>query len=205
MTSTRQSPDAESDCLFAAVLAAGRASRFGSVKQLAEIGSESLVRRSIRLAESVVAMRSLLCAGYEWRMVFESASPLKGFLVLNPDYAKGMAGSIASCVRVLPDTAQGLLLLLADQPLVGRDDLGRLVRRWNEDRSRIVCSRYSETIGPPAIFPARFFPELIALEGDRGARAIIERHRDSADALAFDAAGIDVDKPEDLSRIPSID
>ena len=187
--------------LFVAVLAAGAAARFGAPKQLAAIDGESLVRRAVRLAESVASRNSMLCTGNAWHDVFESASPLQGFLVMNEDYRAGMGSSIAAVIRALPRNTVAALLLLADQPLIETRDLEKLIDRWRQDCSRIVCSRFNETLGPPAIFPARYFDELAKLEGDRGARVLLKRHRDQVEEIDLAAAGSDVDTPDDLTAI----
>jgi len=195
-------PDDDNDpALFAAVLAAGAASRFGSPKQLAPYEGTALVRRAVLAAEAVAGERSVLCTGHEWRKVFEAASPLKGFLIMNDGFERGMGSSIAAVVRALPSNAAGLLLVLADQPQVDAHSLARLASHWREQRERIVCCRFGAVQGPPAVFPAGYFAELAELDGDRGAKGLLERYADNVEDLRIEAAAADVDTPADLSRL----
>lgn len=187
--------------LFSAILAAGSATRFGSAKQLARLHGESLVRRAVRIAESATGAKSVLCVGAEWLSVYQAASPLAGFVVRNDDHEKGMATSIAAVIRALPDSADGLLLLLADQPLIESADLDRLVQHWREHPERIACSSYAGTQGPPVIFPSGFFKDLLTITGDKGARAILKQHANCVDAIDMDAAAVDIDTPDDLSAL----
>jgi molybdenum cofactor cytidylyltransferase len=189
------------DGLFALVLAAGRADRFGSPKQLALFEGEPLARRALRVAESICGHRSILVVGSEWQRVHEACAPLAGFLVRNDCFEDGMASSIVAAIRALPDSARAALVMLADQPLVDADDLRRLVERWLDAPDRIVCSRAGDYAGPPVIFPRRFFNELVALRGDRGAKAVIRKHGDTVRMVDCDDVAIDVDTPADLARL----
>lgn len=200
-THSQTEPAAASSGLFAAVLAAGSATRFGGRKQLASFGGQSLVERAIRTAESWFGANTLLVAGCEWQEVHAACAPLAGFLVRNEHYKSGMAGSIAAAVRVLPDSATGLVLLLADQALIGDVELQELIAEWLLRPEKIVCCEFDDVRGPPAIFPRAFFAELADLAGDRGARAIIERNPNQVSAVHCEHAAIDIDTPEDLRNL----
>lgn len=187
--------------MFAIVLAAGTASRFGSTKQLALFDGEPLVRHSIRIAEAACGTHTVLVVGHDWQRVHAACAPLSGFLVRNEAYASGMASSIAAGVRAVAGVADAVLLLLADQPGIGAADLGRLIAASDRSQDLIACSSYAGAIGPPAIFPATCFAELVALRGDRGARQLLQIHADRLVRVPCEAAADDVDTPDDISRI----
>ncbi len=187
--------------LFAVVLAAGNASRFGSTKQLAEYRGRPLVQLAVRRAERVCGADSILVVGADWRRVHEACAPLKGFLVMNDAHEAGMSSSIAAGVRAVATTADAILLLLADQPLVTSDDLTRLIDAWGGSATSIVCSSHAGVIGPPVIFPSRYFGELTAQSGDKGAREVLERHADEVVRVPCAAAAVDVDSPRDLDAL----
>lgn len=191
--------------LYAAVLAAGRSRRFGSTKQVARFRGSPLISYAMRAAEAACGERTLLVAGCDWQRVHAACQPLKGFLLLNDRYAEGLASSIVATARVLPDSADGILLLLGDQPLVDANDLKQLIETWSEHPERIVCSQFASRLAPPAIFPRRLFGELLELEGDQGAYPVIARHRDATITVASPHAEFDVDTPavlEELDRQP---
>jgi CTP:molybdopterin cytidylyltransferase MocA len=189
--------------LFAIVLAAGTASRFGSTKQLALYAGQPLVTRAIRTAEAICGSRSLLVTGSDWQNVAAACEPLRGFMILNPKYADGMASSLALGIRSVRSVAGGVLVMLADQPLVAAEQLGLLVNAWESSPDSICASAYANTIGPPVIFPARHFAELMALRGDRGAKAVIDSHREQLVSVCLDEAAVDIDCPDDLTRMGS--
>lgn len=196
---SKQTGERQTSRVYAVVLAAGRASRFGSTKQLASYRGEPLVRRALRAAESVCGADTILVVGHDLARVHEAAAPLEGFLRVNERYEEGLGTSIASAARVLPDTADAALFLLADQPRIEAHHLDRLIERWRENQSSIVCSSFGVASGPPVVFPADLFPELALLDGDTGARGVLERNPERVIRMKIEAAATDVDTPGDLA------
>jgi molybdenum cofactor cytidylyltransferase len=187
--------------LFALVLAAGESSRFGSPKQLASYRGDTLAGTAIRVAESVCGRRSVLVTGFEWERVVAACAPQQGFFVVNERFREGMSTSVRTGVAAIADVADAVLLMLADQPLVTAGHIDQLVDAWGGSADTIVASAFADTLGPPAIFPARYFDELCALDGDRGARPVIDSNVDHVVSVAIREAEADVDRPEDLENL----
>ena len=187
--------------IFSIVLAAGQSQRFGATKQVALLGGKTLVERALRLAEAVAGDHTVLVIGADWSQVLSACRPVRGFLVRNERYADGISTSIAAAVRSVDGIADAVLMLLADQPLVGEAHLLDLVQRWRADPGRIVASRYAGGLGPPAVLPARLFGELLSLTGDRGARELINSPAQNALGVDCEAAAIDVDTPQALRAL----
>jgi len=187
--------------LYALVLAAGTASRFGSTKQLAKYRGQALVARAIRTAESICGSRSVLVVGNDHHAVTAACQPLRGFFVYSPKFADGISGSIRHGVRCLANQADGILLMLADQPLIDEEHLGSLASAWRAQPGSIIASAYANTLGPPAIFPKRDFESLASLHGDRGAKSLLESNSDRLKTIAFEGGSVDVDEPGDLDRL----
>jgi molybdenum cofactor cytidylyltransferase len=173
--------------LFAIVLAAGESRRFGSTKQLAVHDGRALVAHAMSRAESICGRNSLLVTGNAWREVAAACEPLQGFLVVNTEYRDGLAAAV--------------LLLLADQPLVTDLHLQMLVEKWRRSPDSIVASTYAESFGPPVIFPADLFVELVSLDGDRGAKPVIDANIERTIFVECAEAAFDVDRPEDLREL----
>ena len=190
--------------LFCIILAAGHANRFGSTKQLARIGATTLVERAIRCAESVCGRQTLLVAGHEHSRVIAAAGRQSGFFIVNETPQAGIGSSIALAARSLSDVAGGILILLADQPLIGSANLQPLLVEWRANPRRIVASGFGDNFGPPVIFPPSCFAALAELTGDRGARQLIAERPELATIVPCDAAGVDVDRPEDLKKIQPV-
>lgn len=187
--------------LFAIVLAAGRASRFGEPKQLQELDGQSLVARAMRCAEQVCGERTVLVTGHAGGEVHNACAPLQGFLVHNNAFASGMASSIRSGVDAVGACADGVLILLADQPLVTATELERLRDLWLEQPARPAACRYAGRAAVPAIFPRSDFAALMSLQGDRGAQALLRAYGDELPQLDVPEAAVDIDEPLDLENV----
>ncbi len=187
--------------VFALVLAAGESSRFGATKQLAEYDGATLVDRAVRLAEDVCDDRTILVVGSDWKRVLAACGPLRGFFVRNDNYKSGMASSIACGGSAVAHSADAVLLLMADQPLLTTEHLSALINEWLEAPNEIVISEYSGVKGPPVVFPAHYFNSLLKLEGDQGARSVLADTKCPVRGLAFEAAAVDIDTPGDLAKL----
>jgi len=187
--------------LFAIVLAAGESRRFGSTKQLAVHDGRALVAHAMSRAESICGRNSLLVTGNAWREVAAACEPLQGFLVVNTEYRDGLASSLRAGIGGVAEAAAAVLLLLADQPLVTDLHLQMLVEKWRRSPDSIVASTYAESFGPPVIFPADLFVELVSLDGDRGAKPVIDANIERTIFVECAEAAFDVDRPEDLREL----
>jgi molybdenum cofactor cytidylyltransferase len=122
--------------------------------------------------------------------------------VQNPDPAEGMGSSIRVGVEAVSADADGVVILLADQPFVTGAVIDHLIETAYADGRRIVASAYRNTVGPPAYFHRALFLELLTLEGDRGARSVIQAYPKEGVALPLDeTAASDVDSVDDLPPV----
>lgn len=182
------------------LLAAGTSSRFGSLKQLEVIQGRSLVRRAADTALST-GLPLWVVTGAQADRVQAELAGLALRCVHNPDWERGMGGSLSHGVREAGAHAEALIVMLADQPLIEPDDLRALLQEHVAHPVAIVAADHGDdTLGPPCLFPARDFPALIALDGDRGARALIRQQPERVRRVPMPHAALDIDTPEDLAR-----
>lgn len=184
--------------IFAVVMAAGLSKRFGATKQLATIDGVPLVRRALDNAHLACGMNTALVLGHDWRAVSVACAPMRGFLIYNDDYAGGLGTSIAQAARSLRHVAQAIVVMLADQPRVTAEHVRAICGAWSGDADEIVATTFNGTHGPPVLFPRGCFDELAALEGDQGARQLLDSDRYRVTSIDFPDAAIDIDRREDL-------
>ncbi len=93
--------------------------------------------------------------------------------------------------------------MVADQPLLTRETVARILSLGAEHPDRIVApERPDGQLGNPCLFPAACFPELRALEGDRGGRRVISAHPEALYAVPVPAEELtDTDRREDLKKL----
>ena len=188
--------------IFAAVLAAGDASRFGSTKQAATLQGVPLVRKAIETAADVCGERVITVIGHDSESILGAVGAAPGFIVVNENYRDGLGTSIAMAAHTCRKCADAILLLLADQPLVPAEHLQALIDNWSGADDEIVATAFADTLGPPVLFPRGSFSALATLTGDHGAREILRDSTFSVGSVRFEAAAVDVDTPADLASLP---
>jgi molybdenum cofactor cytidylyltransferase len=184
--------------LHTIVLAAGASRRFGSPKQLIRFEGQPLIQRVIAGATELSGAAVSVVLGAYAAEIAATLPPCSASIIVNRDWQEGIASSIRAAVARLPGACDGVLLLLADQPLVGSHSLNRLAAAWRRQPRGIIASRYGAITGVPAIFPRWCFSDLAALRGDQGARILLRRYADHVVRLANPEAEVDIDYPEDL-------
>ncbi|MEQ8232469.1 MAG: nucleotidyltransferase family protein [Gammaproteobacteria bacterium] len=180
------------------LLAAGFARRFGSNKLLAPLGDGTpvVVATARRLATAVDDVIAVVPGDGG---VVETLLAAQGIAAVRcPAAAEGMGHSLACGVHAAA-ASDAWLVMLGDMPFVAPATLARLVEALRAGAA-IVVPTHDGVDGHPVGFAARFGDELVALGGDRGARALLTRHAGSVQRLALDDAGVhrDIDVPADL-------
>ena len=93
-------------------------------------------------------------------------------------------------------------IVLGDQPRTPPSVVPALLAAHRAGGRAIVSPSYRGTRGTPVLFTSEIFPELLALRGDEGARAVVARRPERVDTVAVDAPmPPDVDTPEDFARL----
>ena len=199
--------DRERAGIAAILLAAGRSRRMrGTDKLLARVGGRPLVRRAAEsLAASVDPL--LLVVGPDSS---DLSAALEGVLhtrVVHPGAAEGMGSSLAAGVRALPPGTGGVLVALADMPFVRPETVAFLVRAAAAAPERILRPVHHGRPGHPVLWPAWSFPALAELQGDQGARGLLQVHEDAVDLIPIADPGVvqDIDTPAALARARSRD
>lgn len=179
----------------AIILAAGSGRRMGGPKALLWIEGDTLLRRAARTALEAGCAPVAAVVG-AWPPGLDG---LDVQTVLNPGADEGMASSLRLGLAALPPDAPAALILAVDQPAVDAVLLRSLLALAARDPERPAACAYAGTLGIPAVLPRRLFPELRALRGDHGAKAILLR--EDAATLPFPGGAMDLDTPEDLERL----
>jgi len=191
--------------IAAVVLAAGRSTRMGAVnKMLAEIGGKPLVRIAAEQALASRAKPVIVVTGHERERVEQALAGLAVQLVHNPDYAEGLGTSLKAGIAALPEVADGAVVCLGDMPQVDAGLIDKLIGGFDPERGALVVVPSIEgRRGNPVLWSRRFFPDLMQIQGDIGARHLIGQYAEAVVeiALAGEAALTDVDTPESLSAV----
>ena len=185
------------------VLAAGCSSRMGPRNKLLEpIRGEPMVRCVAAVASAGGAQPVIVVTGYQATDVGAALHGLGVTVTLNPDYADGLSTSLRAGLSALPLEVDGALILLGDMPEVEASVLCALISSFTGTSAICVPVRDGRR-GNPVLWGSRYFPEMMKLTGDFGAKTLMARHETQLIEVevATDSIFHDVDAPEDLARI----
>ena len=189
----------------ALVLAAGRSTRMGAVnKMLAEIGGRPLVRIAAEQAVASNAQPVIVVTGHEREKVEAALKDLPVRFAHNRDYAEGLGTSLKVGIAAVPDEADAAIVCLGDMPQVDATLINRLIAAFDPERGAlVVVPSIDGRRGNPVVWSRRFFHDLMAIQGDVGARHLIGNYAEVVVEVpvAGEAALTDVDTPESLLAV----
>jgi molybdenum cofactor cytidylyltransferase len=201
----RDEPPHPARNIAALVLAAGRSSRMGGAnKLLAEIGGKPLVRI---VAEAVLASRArpvIVVTGHQREQVEAALGGLPVGFAHNAHFADGLGTSLRAGIAALPAEADGVIVCLGDMPQVDAAMIDRLIEALDPDKGALIAvPTIDGQRGNPVVWSRRFFPDLMGVQGDIGARQLIGRYSEAVMEVPLTGAAAltDIDTPEALEAV----
>ncbi len=193
--------------IAAVVLAAGRSRRMAPHNKLlvADRTGKPMIARVIDNVLSSKARPILVVTGH---MANEIEHALGGRPVRHvhaPDFAEGLSASLKAGIAAVPSEAAAALVCLGDMPLVTGRMIDRLLGAYDADEGRlIVLPTFRGKQGNPMLWDRRFFPEMLELTGDSGARSLLSRHLEQVAEVEMgeDAVLRDFDTADALASLP---
>jgi molybdenum cofactor cytidylyltransferase len=193
--------------IAAVVLAAGRSRRMAPHNKLliADRTGKPLIVRVVDNVLSSKARPILVVTGHQPREIEQVLGGRPVRYVHAPDYAEGLAASLKAGIAAVPPEAAAAIVCLGDMPLVTGRMIDRLLEAYDPEHGRlIVMPTFRGKQGNPMIWDRRFFPEIMEISGDSGARFLVGRHTDvlAEVEMGDDAVVHDFDTPESLATLP---
>ena len=108
-------------------------------------------------------------------------------IVPNEHASEGQSASIRLATeRLLGDPdCKAIIFSVVDQPFLTSSVFDLLSAAAEESPGQILVSTYAGQRGSPVLFPQRYFPDLLGLEGDVGGREIMRRHPEAVREIAM--------------------
>lgn len=189
----------------AVVLAGGASKRMGKAnKLLAEVDGTPLVHRAVETAILSDTAEVIVVTGHEADLVRQALSGFDVRFVHNPDYPEGLGTSLRVGIGAVSENLAGAVILLGDMPRVTPEIVNALIDRFHAGGDRAICRpTFDGRPGNPVLWPREFFPDILDIRGDTGARQLLARYGDRVSAVEVKDAGIhfDIDTPEDLDSV----
>ena len=185
------------------MLAAGASKRLGQPKQLLPLGDKSLLQHSLETALQANVGPVILVTGAGASVVEKEVHDRKINVVENTGWEEGIASSIRcglnALLEITPDIEHAIFMV-CDQPFVSVALLNELIDARNTSGGDIIACSYSNTIGTPALFSKNYFPALLGLQGDEGAKKILKQYNESVGVIPFPKGNIDIDTIQDYNE-----
>lgn len=161
------------------LLAAGSARRFGANKLMHPIDAKPMFMHTLERLVSISKAR-----GWDVTMVTQEGPVLSAAqgmacrIAVNPHHAQGISTSIRCALAALPGDGAPAVFFVADQPWLTQQTIVEFIDGWLASGRSCGCVAHGGETGNPAAFSAELFPELMALEGDRGGKMVIKKHKE---------------------------
>ncbi len=190
--------------IAAVILAAGRSQRMrGGNKLLEPIGGRPLVVRAAEAALASEAAPVIVVTGHQHEQVAAALRPLGVRLVHNRDFRDGLSSSVHAGLSAVPPGHDGAVLMLGDMPDVDGALVDRLLAAFDPVEGRaIVVAAHGGTRGNPVLFARRYFPDILRIAGDTGARHVVDSHDEAVCEIECPTRAplVDLDTPEALAE-----
>ncbi|WP_337860522.1 nucleotidyltransferase family protein [Ferroplasma sp.] len=189
--------------ICAIVVAAGQATRFHSNKLLYKINSKWIISYVIdnvshsNFYRSIIVLRNQEIQDYSIKMGFKA--------VWNCCFEKGMSASIVKGLENIPPECDAVMIIPGDMPLVTSEYLNGLINHYELSGSGISGFEYNGEVITPVIFSKKYFPEILQLTGDKGAKSIVKKHFIDFSPLSIGKKAMtDIDTLEDAKKVEKI-
>jgi molybdenum cofactor cytidylyltransferase len=189
------------------ILAAGMSTRFGQPKQLAGFRGKPLILRTLNTVLRSDLHTVVLVLGHRHKAVAAALGKIRENprlqIVVNHRFREGQSTSLISGVQRVMDRFSSVMFLVADQPMLDTATINRLLGQFWASGKEICVPVCHGRRGNPVIFGDRMYDRILAIQGDTGARSIIDAHPDSVLRVEIDhpLALFDIDTPDDLKAL----
>jgi len=185
------------------ILAAGQSSRLGSPKQLLRFNEKSLLQHCVEEALQT-NIPVIVVVGANSQLIKYELKDLHITIAENRRWQEGMSTSLQCglmAAKNINNEIDGIIFMVSDQPFVSVMLLNNLLRAQNENSLPIAACGYAGRLGTPVLFHKYFFDALMDLQGDSGAKKLIEKNKNLATEVSFPEGVIDIDTVEDYKDL----
>jgi molybdenum cofactor cytidylyltransferase len=185
------------------ILAAGSSSRLGKPKQNLIFQGGTLLQRSVKAALAADCQQIVAVLGANAPVIEPTIADQPIQIIHNSNWETGMSSSIHFGLTALLKTSpqiKSVILMLCDQPFADTSIINQLIQASAHNKHLVACN-YNGTIGVPALFDKSHFEELLALQGNEGAKKLLLKYKNEVHTVPFPLGMIDIDTVGDFERL----
>jgi len=188
------------------LMAAGSASRMKTIKQLLPWKGSNLLQHTLKTLQKVQKEHLYVVLGANYELISKEIDfvSIPVTTIQNKHWKKGLGNSISRGVAHILDKNEdyeGILVCLADQPLLDSTYYRQLIREFKLHNNPIVATKYGKKAGVPAIFRRNVLPELRLLDSDNGAKNILARDKKAIHIFDAGSKIVDIDTPDVYQKL----
>jgi molybdenum cofactor cytidylyltransferase len=177
----------------------------GTPKQMLPVSGKPMLEMTLEVYRRARVDAVFVVLGAHAAQIKRGVGFQKERVVLNPLYRNGMSGSLRLGLRAAEKEAEAVIVALGDQPFLAPDTVNRMIKAYSKTKAPVVVPVYRGVRGNPVLFDRSLFSEIKRIRGDRGAKSVVERHRDALKEVVVEDQGIlaDIDTPSDYLEAKS--
>lgn len=184
--------------ITAIVMASGFSKRMGLNKLLMKYNNKFLIEYTLEKISQCDFAQKIIVTQYE--EIEKLIEDLNFKVVINENAHKGQSESIKLGVKS-SKRCDGYMFFVADQPLINKKDIEKLIRVFRENKDFIVIPKYKEKCGNPVIYPSLYKEEILRLEGDKGGKSIIKSSNKIKYVEVEEDTLFDIDNKDDFNKL----
>ena len=188
------------------IMAAGASRRMKGIKQLMPWKDSNFLVETIKTVQKSDATSVNVVLGSNADLIASTCqlTEMNINVFTNTHWDKGLGNSIAYGVQSLLkqyEPYNGILICLADQPLLEHQHLNNLIDQFEKNTSKIIATDYNAKAGVPVLFPTLHFKALSQLDGDFGAKDYLNKHTNNIISLNATRQIIDIDTTREYEQL----
>lgn len=185
------------------ILAAGASARLEKPKQLLRFKGETLLNHTIKEAQKCL-MPVIVVLGANAKKIKHEMQSLEEETVINEEWESGMSSSIkAGLNKALANYKEikNCIIAVCDQPFISSLLFQELIDEKRRTGKNIIACSYAGTLGTPCLFDMKYFRELLQLQGDHGAKNLLQKYPHDVASIDFENGKFDVDTKRDYEEL----
>ena len=185
------------------ILAAGKASRMGAVKQLLKVNGTSLLENAISNSKKLKKSTVICVLGAHATEIKKTIDLKSIAFTINKDYTKGISSSIIAGIKYIQKQEiqfDGLFVQLADQPAIELAYYREMIALFSKEKTKLIAANYGKKYGVPAIFPKAFINDLLKITGDKGAKEFLQKNKKEIVSPEVTVNLLDIDTREEYNN-----